>query len=67
MYEISGLHRRIETLEYELRHALERLDRLEALIREEDHKVNRLQRSFEQDHKILERHEHGHHPMPVGL
>ncbi|MES2708866.1 MAG: hypothetical protein V4726_19890 [Verrucomicrobiota bacterium] len=64
MYEISGLQRRIESLEYELRLALTRLDHLEAMLREEDHKVARLERSFEHDHKILERHENG---IPVGL
>lgn len=66
MYEISGLQRRIESLEHELRLALGRLDRLESRVREEDYKVSRLERSFEQDHKILERREHMI-PVPVGL
>ena len=64
MYEISGLHRRIETLEFELRHALVRLDHLESMLREEDQKVKRLAQDFEHDHQILERREHGN---PVGL
>lgn len=64
MYEISGLHRRIETLEFELRQTLQRLDRLESMLREEDKKVKRLSRDFEHDHQILERREQGN---PVGL
>jgi uncharacterized protein YlxW (UPF0749 family) len=74
MYEMSGLLRRIETLEQELRHSNERIEQLEFKLREEDRKVCQLERSVERDHKLiehdhalLERRELEAHGIPVGI
>ena len=64
MSELSGLQRRVETLEDELRSALSRLTKLEANFVEEDLKVRRLERDVQHEHEVLERMEHG---IPVGL
>ena len=45
MSEMTGLQRRVETLEDDLRAALSRLDRLEAKLADEDAKVCRLERA----------------------
>jgi hypothetical protein len=66
MYEISGLHRRIDNLERDFQAVLERIDRLEALLREEDRKINHLEREIEHEHEVIGRIEHGR-PSPVGL
>ena len=64
MSELSGLQRRVETLEDELRSALSRLTKLEANFVEEDLKVRRLERDVQHEHEVLDRMEHG---IPVGL
>ena len=62
--ELSGLQRRVETLEDELRSALSRLTKLEANFVEEDLKVRQLERDVQHEHEVLDRMEHG---IPVGL
>lgn len=64
MSELSGLQRRVETLEDDLRFALSRLTKLEAKFAEEDLKVRRLERDVQHEHQVLDRLEHG---IPVGL
>lgn len=64
MSELTGMQRRIETLEDDLRSALGRLGRLEAFLAEEDAKVKRLERDVQHEHEVLDRMEHG---FPVGL
>lgn len=64
MSELSGLQRRVETLEDELRSALSRLTKLEANFVEEDLKVRQLERDVQHEHEVLDRMEHG---IPVGL
>ena len=62
--ELSGLQRRVETLEDELRSALSRLTKLEANFVEEDLKVRQLERDVQHEHEVLDRMEHG---IPVGV
>lgn len=50
MSEMTGLQRRVETLEDDLRSALSRLTRLEAKLADEDVKVCRLERSVQHEH-----------------
>ena len=64
MSEMTGIQRRVETLEDDLRAALSRLNRLEAKFAEEDLKVRRLEREVQHEHEVLDRIEHG---FPVGL
>ena len=64
MSEMTGIQRRVETLEDDLRAALSRLARLEAKFAEEDLKVRKLEREVQHEHQVLDRLEHG---IPVGL
>jgi predicted nucleic acid-binding Zn-ribbon protein len=62
--EFTGLQRRVETLEDELRFALKRLTQMEIKLAEEDAMVKRLERDVQHEHAVLDRMEHG---IPVGL
>ena len=64
MSEMTGIQRRVEMLEDELRDALKRLSQLEAKFVEEDLKVRKLEREVQHEHQVLDRLEHG---SPVGL
>lgn len=64
MSEMSGLQRRVEALEDELRSALTRLTKLESGLCEEDLKVCRLEREVQHEHAVLDRLEHR---IPVGI
>ena len=55
MSEMTGLQRRIETLEDDLRAALSRLARLEAKLADEDAKVCRLERAVQHEHEVIDR------------
>lgn len=64
MSEIAALQRRIESLEDDLRSALNRINRLETRMVEEDIKLARLEREVQHEHQVIDRMEHG---IPVGL
>lgn len=64
MYEIHGLTKRLEILEREMQSALQKIDHLEALLREEERQIKKLSRDVAHEHEIIERIEHG---IPVGL
>lgn len=62
--EVTGIQRRIESLEDDLRFVMSRLTKLETKFAEEDVKVRRLEREVQHEHEVLDRMEHG---IPVGL
>lgn len=59
-----SLQQRLDSLERELHRALERIERLEKGLREEDCKMQALQREVKKEHDLIGRLEHG---IPVGL
>lgn len=64
MSEMTGLQRKIDNLEDDLREAMRRIGKLETKLAEEDMKVCRLEREVKHEHEVLDRLEHG---IPVGL
>lgn len=64
MNEFTGLQRKVEALEDDMREVMSRLGKLEKKLTEEDLKVCRLERNIQHEHEVLDRLEHG---IPVGL
>lgn len=64
METTPSLQQRVDTLEQELNRALERIERLEKGLRDEDYKMQALQRELKKEHDLIGRLEHG---IPVGL
>jgi predicted nuclease with TOPRIM domain len=58
MYEISGLTRRLETLEREVKSLQERLDRLESTVRYDEAMLHQLEHEVVHEHELLEKLSH---------